>query len=509
MLLIEKTIKLLDDFHFDIFHEYVKNLSIRSYYPLALIDVIDRDFNVEQDSEKLFRNVYGEQPEGEKDMKKFFQLAHYTFKLTAYLSRNYPNYLKHNFTKVEHLINTGELEKATNLAEILRDVSEKIQDYDTEIGALSFLAQKDNRLESYKSALKYFERIDLLVGYQKSINDLNHFISQHLKTKGKEAENNLSEHLDFLTPFHESGSFIVQMMSRLQTCYLYYNSRDAHFYSKEMFEELNKIEEELQKNDYVVFPFLHNIRPKLSFLKLNYSTRQSDFDKVLEESSKIIEESEDDLFWNSLINQPEFTSIAIQTSYYVSNYFHSYKENHLELLDEEVKSHIQFLKKRCKTLLSNKLLEEKFVVRYVNLSTIYAGLLLLGDEEDVKESIQTLENLLLFFQQVPFHSSIDSIYVTLVMGCFCLKDFEGMEKNYRRYKKSTKDKVVNPQNDLPLHGFYYCAKWLESSRNQYIKKLTAVIEESTGKASLNSTRKLLLEVAKYFKIPLPIALFEN
>ncbi len=505
MLLIEKVVKLLDDFHFDIYHEYVKNISIRSYYPLALIDVIDRGFLVEQDSEKLFKDVYGEAPEGEKDMKKFFQLGHYTFKLTSYLARNYPNYLQHNITRIQYLINSGELEKASTLAEILVDVAEKIQDYETEIKALSFLAQKDNQLESFKSALKYYKRIETLLAHKKAINDLNYFISQHLKVRGKEAESNLEEDLRFLVPFHNNDSFIVRMMSRLQTCYLYYNCRHEKFYSDEIFEELNTIEEELQKNDYVVFPFLHNIRPKLSFLKLNYSTRQLDFKKVLDESSKIIEESEDDLFWNSLINLPEINSIAIQTSYYVSNFFHSYKENHLELLDDEIKSRIQFLKKRCKILLSNKLLEEKFVVRYVNLSTIYAGLLLLGDKEDIKECINTLENLLLFFQQVPFHTSIDSIYITLIMGNFCLKDFEEVEKNYRRYKKSTKGKVVNPENDLPLHGFYFASKWLETSRNQYLKKLNGIIEDTDNKPSLGSTRKLLLEMAKYFKMELPLA----
>ena len=53
MLLIEKVVKLLDDFHYSIFREYVKNISIRSFYPLALIDVIDRDYEKKQESEKI------------------------------------------------------------------------------------------------------------------------------------------------------------------------------------------------------------------------------------------------------------------------------------------------------------------------------------------------------------------------------------------------------------------------------------------------------------------------
>ena len=77
MLLIEKVIKLLDDFHYGLFHEHVKNISKRSYYPLVLIEAIDRDFGMEQDSEKLCKAVYGDA--AEKTKKKFFQLAFYNF----------------------------------------------------------------------------------------------------------------------------------------------------------------------------------------------------------------------------------------------------------------------------------------------------------------------------------------------------------------------------------------------------------------------------------------------
>ena len=70
MMLIEKVVKLLDDFHFNTFREYVRDTSLRSYYPLALIDVIDRNFKKEQTIEKLFFQTYGKHPEEEKEIKK-------------------------------------------------------------------------------------------------------------------------------------------------------------------------------------------------------------------------------------------------------------------------------------------------------------------------------------------------------------------------------------------------------------------------------------------------------
>lgn len=504
MLLIEKVVKLLDDFHFNVLHEHVKNLSVRSYYPLALLDVIDRNFEVEQESEKLYKAVYGEAPEGEKDMKKFFQLAHYTFKLTSYLARNYPDYLQHNSTRIQVLVNTGRLDAATQLAEITLDVSNKIEDFTTEAKTLQFLAQREGYLDNHKKALSYFERTGELIGYNQALNNINHFIFQQLKDKGKESTTTVAELLASLTPNCESKSMVVQLMARLNICYVLYLKRDARFYTDENYQELLAIEEALDKYDYIIFPYLHNLRPKLSFLRLNYTARQLGTEKLLEEASAIIEHSEDDLFWNSFVNQPEINSIGIQASYLVTNYFTSYRDDHVQLLPDETRTRIKYLKNKCKILLENKLLQENYVVRYINLSTVYAGLLLLGDKNEIEESYSLLDNLLLFYQQVAFHAYIDPIYLNMIMAAFCLKDFEKVEKSYRRYKKSTTGKVVNEENDLTLNAFYYAAKWLETSREQYVRKFEVTLSQTIDKPHLQSTRKLLTEISTYFNFPIDV-----
>lgn len=505
MLLIEKVVKLLDDFHFEVFREYVKNISIRSYYPLALIDVIDRELQVEQDSEYLYRATYSEDEVDEKGMKKFFQLAHYTFRLTSFLAKNYPDYLHANVPRIQQFINGGHLEKATLLANILIDVCEKVEDYDTYLNALSMLAHKDLLLESPKQTLEQYEKMNELLALKKDFNDINIYFYQYYKDKGKENTSVASENLlSFYQPYFKSKSFAVRVVSHLNYSYTLYLLRDKAFYEDPNYKNLEFLEDELQKYDFIVFPYLFNIRPKLSLLKLNYSLRKLPDVKILDEATKIIEESQDDLFWNSFINQPEINSIAIQTSHLVTKHFKSYKKNHLELLPADIIERIELLKKRCRDILDKKLLEEVFVLRYINLTTIYSGLLLLGGEDDIKQSINTLENLLIFYQQVAFHAFIDPIYLNLIMGGMCLQDFDKVEKSYRRYKKSTKGKVVNPENDLVLHGFYYVSKWLETARNQYVNKLKKVLVETLEKRNLKSTRELLLDVITYFKIPLPL-----
>lgn len=510
MLLIEKVVKLLDDFHFEVFREHVKNISIRSYYPLALIDVIERDIMVEQSSEYLFQKVYGEKPEGEKDLKKLFQLAHYTFKLTNVLARNYPDYLQPNITRIQQCINSGELEKGTHMAEILQSVCEKIEDVSTEIKVLNFLAQKKLLLESGKESLKYYDRIKELAALQKDQNDLNHFVVEALRNKGKEDNAaNKEEKLKYLQKFTGNKNFSTRKIAKLNLSYLLYLYRDPDFYREQTYEQLCDIGEMLQKYDYIIFPYLHNIRPRLAYLKLNYSIQRLSFEQVLQEATDMMEDSQGDLFWNSFINLPELSSIAIQTSHFVSKYFTSYRPDHLDLLPEEVKSQLDFLRRRCRQILDNKLLEEKFALRYINLITVYGGLLLLGNKEDIKECIQLLDSTLLMYQQFAFHTSIDSVFVALIMANFSLEDYEQLEKNYRRYKKSTKGKAVNSDNDLIIHAFYYTSKWRENGRKQYLKKLGDIIEQTYTMPNIEQTRKNLLDIVEYYKIPLILANTKN
>lgn len=510
MLLIEKVVKLLDEFHFDIYREHVKHLSLRSFYPLALIDVIDRDVTVEQSSEELFRKVYGEEPRGEKDLKKFFQLAHYTFKQTSVLGRNYPDYLQSNLTRIQHYINTGKLEHASRMAGMLVDVCQKVEDVSTEIKVLRFLAQSELLLESGKESLKYYERLKVLISIQQELNELNHFVVDDLRNKGKEdSTKNKEEKLAYLRSFTKSVNFANRKIARLNILYLLYLYRDPAFYKPESYKEMCEIEELLQKYEYVIVPYLHNIRPRLAYLKLNYSIQQLGFDEVLTEANRIMEESEGDLFWNSFVNLPEISSIAIQTSHFVSTYFTSYRPDHLEMLPEEVQEQLAKLRQRCRALLDNKVLAERFVVRYINLTTIYGGLLLLGDKQQIKECVNVLEGMLMLYQQVAFHTSIDPVFTTLIMANFCLEDYEQVEKNYRRYKKSTKGKTVNSENDLTIHAYYYASKWRENGRNQYVKKLADVIEQTFEKHNLEKTRKNLLDIVAYYKIPVVLANMEN
>jgi hypothetical protein len=109
--------------------------------------------------------------------------------------------------------------------------------------------------------------------------------------------------------------------------------------------------------------------------------------------------------------------------------------------------------------------------------------------------------MLLHFQQVAFHAYLDPVFVTLIMASFALEDYAGVEKSYRRYKKSTKGKNVNFENDLEIHAYYYVAKYRETQRNGYAKKLDRLMEQAREQASLAKVLLTLQEVCEYFSVP--------
>lgn len=498
MLVIEKVVKLLDDFHYEIFIDYVRNHSKRSFYPEILAVAIKRDLDIEQESDVLCEIVY--EDNDEKTKKKFFQLAHHTFKLTSFLAKNYPNYLRHNVSRIQHFINIGELKKANQLIDMVLEIGGKIEDYQTELEVLQILVQQNILLEAHEKVLKLQLRIQEVTDNQQVLNSLIFYNYKHLDPKKKATKEDV-EHAKYFQQFLEHPSTAVQLISAYYYCNAFHFLRDKQFYSEEMWETIQKLESNLMKYDYILLPYMTDYLHRTKFLKLSYIVHQADPETALDETTQLLKSSEDILFWNSFINITEIFALSIQSSYYSGSYLKSYRANHYETMPDDVKESLRRLKQRCQRILQNPLLEEQFTIRYINLTTIYSLILLCGNEEDLKEAAEKLEYLLLSYQQVAFHAYIDPIYSILIIAHVCLKNYTKVDEHYKRYRRSTKGKIVNPDNDLALHGFYYAAKWAETSRKQYSKKLDAVLETAQERNS-SSTITTLLDVVEYFEIPI-------
>ena len=505
MLLIEKVVKLLDDFHYQTFRTYLKNLSVRSYYPMVLFDVINQNPETEQTTERLIKSVYGEEEEEQdeaKIRKKFLQLASYTFKLTGYLAKNYPDYLQHNITKIQRHINYGELDKATCLANMLLEVSQKTEDYDTELKVLNILIQREVLLESAKKSEEYHARTREVLRYKQEMNEIMSVYNKHIRVKAKvDSKTTADDYIGVFEQYHDSKSFGVSVISRFFTYNTFYYFRDERFFSEDTWQGLTEIEKRLEKYDYVILPYLFTLNQRIPYLKLSLKLSEWTPEEILAESDKIISGSAQNLYWNSFPNIPEIMTLGIQLSHYINNYFYSYREDKEEFVPDEIIADFRRLQEECQGLLLNKELENRFKIRYITLQYIYAGFLILDEPEKIQQAVRNLESLLISYQQTPFHKFIDSLFSLLIVAYFCEKKYDRLEDAYRRYKKAITGKVVNPENDLTINGFFYAAKWNDTQRKQYAKKMSAIIDEIV-KAKYKGAEKMLREVADYYDIPI-------
>lgn len=498
MLQIEKIVKLLDDYHFEVFREYVKNISLRSYYPLVLLDCIDRSIKVSQTTEEFCEMIYiDDNPNEEKTKKKFFQLALYTFKLTRFLSDNYPAYLLPNINKIQRLINQGDLPIAELYLDTVLDISEKIEDFTTYIQVLNIKALKDELQENIKDVVKTYNRQTEIIAYQSAVTQLYIYRQQHFNIKSKPNNKaDIDAILDFFKPYFKSKSLVVSILGQ----YFYLQGLNffnvESFFSESTFSQIEKLERLLENHRYLIFPYLEDLDHRVNYLKLRSLIQNFDDSRVMELAAKILDNAEDIFFWKNFVSHPEIFSVAVQASYLSSNYNTAFKENHAASLPPEITTRWHILNKKCAELLEKEAILET-PTKHIGLTNTYACLLLLGNNVDNKKAIRLLEGMLFMYQQLPFHAYIDPIFAVIISAYFNLGNYEELENAYRRYKKMTDKKVVNPENDFTIHLLFYTAKWLDTQRNQYLKKLQKLIDE-TPQRIRNMT--LLEEINDYYKL---------
>ncbi|OFY87294.1 MAG: hypothetical protein A3F72_17505 [Bacteroidetes bacterium RIFCSPLOWO2_12_FULL_35_15] len=500
MLSIQKVILLLDNFHFDEFKNHLKVNNAELSF--KLVTQIRKDNWAQKESDALCKSVYG--TNDEKCKKKFFQLVHYTFRLTSYLSRNYPSYLMHNISIIEQAVNNGELKKANETAEILLDIAEKVEDFPTATAVLKYFAQQSFITENKNNAIKYHERISELLKNEHIINQIYLYMRKNLNFKGKSELSNkeMEEHLRFYDLYRDNKSWSIQMLSRFAYCHTLNYLNDDRFYSKEVFDEILHLLDDLEKNSFVIFSFSDDIQLNIDYLKLKHLISSLENDELQKEAAFLIKQREPLRFWKNYVNTPEIVYISIQASYFLTTYCHGYRKDYNENLPKDVKSHIAYYKKKCEEIIAKPIWNDGLYVRFINLNNIYCCFLLLGTKQEIKQAIEKIEFLLVNFQQIAFQRLYDSLFGTLILGYFFLNDHEGVQECYKRYEKLTAGTSKNVENDLSIKSVYYTSQWLSTHRKQYIEKLQGVLKKTQENDNLKQVRRLIDDMTDYFEIPL-------
>ena len=499
MLSIQKVIVLLDEFHLQEFRKYLEES--KAELPLRLVDAAVRIGWEDKDSDELCKAIYKKADVPSK--KKFFQLAHHTFKLTGYLSRNYPTYLAHNVSLIERYVNVGNLKDANNLAEILLDVAEKIEDFATARAVLKFFAQQVYIREKKTEAIRYLERNAEVIDAERALNDIYLYMRRnlHFKDKSSLGTTESEKHCAFFNQYREHWSFAVRIMSRYAACYTLHYFNDERYYEKEQLNELNIISDELEKSPYVIFSFSDDIEMNVDYLKLKSMMSNFDADTLQKEAAVLLKKRETPRFWRNYLNTAQIAFLSIQGSVLVSRYGYGYRKGWNESLPNELKDQLLFYRKTAEDILNNvNWDEESLHVRYINSVIIYCCFLLMGTREDIRKVIDTIENMLFNYQQVAFHRMYDQIFAALIMAYFMLEDYIKVQECYKRYEKLTANSTKLQENDITIKAYYYVAQWIQSGRKQYKDKLEALIARTEGVPNLENTKYLLNDLKEYYKI---------
>lgn len=497
MLSIQKHILLLSDFHYREFSEYLMNTNANLSY--QLVSVI-RKQKTQPDSDTLCALVYGDAQE--KTRKKFLQLTHHTFKLTSYLSRNYPNYLKHNLQIIEEELSKGNKQKANNIADWLCDIAEKIEDFTTLIDVYKFLAQQAFISES-KDTAKFHQKINEYLQLEEIKNNIYCYLRENLFFKGKEsvAKSTKINEVSFFEQYVNHKQQSINILARFAKFYEMSFKNNPDFYKPKTLLELDELEKDFLNNAFVVFHYLDDIYFKILAQRLQHNLSNSDTEAILLETKKMNTISSFLKYWKSYVNIPELFSLAVQTSHYITVYGDVYKNDYHKNLPKEIKENLHYIKHKLELELAKNIWDDDNLIKLINVKGLFAAILLTGDDKDKRKSIKTLEDTLVSYQQIPFQKFLDGIFVTLIIGYFCLEEFDKVISTYKRYKKITTDQIVHFENDLTIDSYYYVAQYRSNSRKQYVEKLVSVF----NKAEKNDQIRLLIkELTSYYKIPIAL-----
>lgn len=497
MLSIQKVIVLLEEYHLEEFRNYLRQNNAE--LPLRLVDATHKLGWTKVESDELCKLIY--KKAGASEKRKFFQLAHHTFKLTGFLSRNYPSYLQHNIGKIEVFVNQGKLKEANALSEILLDIAEKIEDFSTSRSVLLFFAQQSYIREKKTEAVRFLESNARVIDSERALNDLYLYLRTNLHFKDKTSGDNLDteKHLSYFKSFQQHTSFAVRILSRYAWCYTLHFLNDERFYTKEMQDELNFIADELEKAPYVVFSFVDDIELNVDYLKLKLLVSWLEKDELQKVAANLLKKRETPRFWRNYLNSAQIGFISIQASLLASTYGFCYRKGWYDNLSTELKDEIAMYRKSCEEILASPTWEEESLyVRYINVSNIYCCFLLLSSIDDVKRVPPLIEGLLFNYQQVAFHRMYDQIFATLIMAYFISEDYLKVQECYKRYEKLTANASKLLENDLTIKAYYYTAQWISSGRKQYQEKINGILEKSNGVKNLENVRNLVADLKSYF-----------
>ena len=497
LLTIQKFIYLLDDFHYGAFRSYLTD--INAALPLKLAETIRKQLPAFDSHQQLCNKIYHNA--GKTEKQNFNQLTSYTFKLSANLANNYPEYLQTNIEKIQMLVARQKLDEANFLSERLLEISERVIDFPSRIFALKFQVQQSQMAKDTTNSQKLDARLKEAIEHQhlfyKLLSDFRVMIDTAVAPTTDAEVKELQEYFEGFTN-HSCAS--IRILSQF-VCINIISELTKQKLTEADNERVKKIRKEIQNQPYVVFPFLMDIKGRLEHMVLN-STFTDFFAKETEKNIKQLSlHYESVKFWKNYLNVGELNLIAVQSTGLLSKYHYQiHLANYQQIIDPSDKILLESLIEKCRNIIAKLQHKNDRPLEEIPVRMLYSALLILSGGSQITEGITELEAMLTNYQQVNFKRSTSSIFMCLMVAYFSVKDYQKCNQTFKRYLKSIKGKLFFEGNHIKIHSYYYLSQWLATGSKQYAAKLKALLMEDGNDGS----QRTIWHLVNHFQLPVEI-----
>lgn len=490
----------MDDEVYTDFTRYLQ--SIKADMSLKLVKAISRSIDVVNSSDELAAIVYGKVDA--KTKQNFNQLASHTFRLTGNTSSSYPNYLLHNISRIEKMINVGQVEEANRVIQWLYDIAEKIEDFSTQAAVLKIMAQQAMLNRNYSENIKYHQKLFEVLDNDRLLNELYYRVRKHFNpaVRDKEIQKTVNEQLEWFSQHYYSKSKTVSLLSRVQSYHILYYYRQTEFFKPETLAGIIECDEELDANPFLVFAYLFDLPSKLAYLRLNVSASQLDNPLVRAVFKRLTVPERIPKYWNSYVNHPFIYSLAVQSSFKISKYqYLIHKPDYLQVIPAAGFELIEYIKNSCELELQKNIYNDN-LNDFIYLKVTHSAISLLTGEGGIKKAVDELEQLMITYQQIPFSEIIDTIFICLMIGYFALGKYAKCADTFKRYLKLSTNRVSIQVNEMGIYSYYYVSQWITTGRKQYAKKIKEQLDVMATMPENSAMYKALNEMVIDYKIPI-------
>ena len=325
-LFIQKIVSCCNPQQLSMMEEYLK--SKNHTLPFKLINCLRQYPN--KNINYYCKAIYGN--DSKDSIKKLNQLNHHTLKLFSFVAQNFPTFLIQNIAKVEGLLFENKDEEAITLINLLVEVADKIEDYNTiiQLGHIASLNCSTNKNISkklkdkalIKDAANYIFQLETLLFKQNKV--INYNI--HYKYIVKEKE------LDFFKNFFNSNSKSVQIIAKQSYLNILSSTNNNTFYDEKTLVLIKETIKKVENNAYLLIAQHKEKIMTLDYMLVKH-TRLVLEDKELNKTcSKIILKWQNNYSNDSRLENGLIFALSIKGSYYITNYY--YKKTSKKFQDE-------------------------------------------------------------------------------------------------------------------------------------------------------------------------------